>query len=176
MFKINNLVNLSLKQLMILLVIVFCLFALYNIAFISRNYYPMSKYKNTLRKFKNIQDKYQNKIDELTQINNTQSLMIDQLSFKTSKHSRPLSTDDNLIKQLASENTKVNVSSDIPITKQELPQSNEQLMTSIDTLLNNNSQRQNEINSSQNDNSYMNYNMDQNYSMNNKQYMDYSFS
>jgi hypothetical protein len=69
MFKINNCINLNIKNLLILLVILFILFSLYNKMYILNNYISNEKYKSTTKKYKLYIVALQNKIDDLLKNN-----------------------------------------------------------------------------------------------------------
>jgi hypothetical protein len=71
MFKINNNVNLSLKQLFILLTIILALYTLYYKVFLESNYMSLIKHKNIIKKYKLIIDKYSQKIDQQNNIINS---------------------------------------------------------------------------------------------------------
>jgi hypothetical protein len=88
MFKINNNVNLSLKQLVILLIIILALFTLYYKVFLESNYISLIKHKNTIKKYKLTIDKYFQKINQQNEIINSQNLIIDQIN--STIHNQPL--------------------------------------------------------------------------------------
>jgi hypothetical protein len=80
MFKINSNVNLNLKNLMVMMLIIIVLVVLYNKAYIDSNYVSIEKYKNNLRKYKQLIESYMTKINELEQYINNQNKIIQQLS------------------------------------------------------------------------------------------------
>jgi hypothetical protein len=80
MFKINNNVNLNLKNLLIMTLIISTLVILYNKAYIDSTYVPIEKYKNSVKKHKNLIESYMAKIKELEQHINNQNKIIQQLN------------------------------------------------------------------------------------------------
>jgi len=67
MFQINNHVKLNIKQFLILLIIIFTLFLLYNKLYINTYFLPISKYKSMSKKYKNIIHQFQLKLNETEQ-------------------------------------------------------------------------------------------------------------
>ena len=67
MFRINDNVKLNIKQFLILLIIIFALFLLYNKLYINSYYLPITKYKSMSKKYKQLIVQYQNKLEEVEQ-------------------------------------------------------------------------------------------------------------
>jgi hypothetical protein len=82
MFKINNNVNLNLKNLFILIVIILSLILLYNKVYIENNYVLYEKYKHSTKKYKNAIDEYITKINELKHIITEQNKYIEHIKDK----------------------------------------------------------------------------------------------
>jgi len=78
--RINNIVNLSLKNFIILLIILISLVSLYNRLFIHFFYYPLIKHKNIIKKYKSILEKCHDKLTNYEQIIDTQNQIINQIT------------------------------------------------------------------------------------------------
>lgn len=157
MFKINNNVNLSLKQLFILLIIILALYTLYYKVFLESNYMSLIKHKNVIKKYKLIIDKYSHKINQQNDIINSQNSIIDQINSTvnnqpitqigthTSAHNGALtpsrfnSNDNNNLEDPGLQPVvPVHPNQPIPINQSlqtQFTQNDEQLMSSIDDLL-----------------------------------------
>ena len=158
MFKINNNVNLSLKQLFILLIIILALYTLYYKVFLESNYMSLIKHKNIIKKYKLIIDKYSHKINQQNDIINSQNSIIDQINSTvnnqpitqigthTSAHNGALTpsrfnsndNNNNLEASGLQPVVPVHPNQPIPINQSlqtQFTQNDEQLMSSIDDLL-----------------------------------------
>lgn len=121
MFKINNNVTLNLHHFVILLIMIFILFSLYNKIYINDNFITYEKYKSTVKKYKIAIINYQNKINDLESIILKQNQTIDE-------HKQPV---NQIGSHSSSHNASLTPAKFIPST----PINDQNLMTSIDKLL-----------------------------------------
>ena len=78
--NINNNVTLSIRQFLLLLTIIFILFALYYRLFVSNHCFPIEKYKSLVKKYKLMVEKYQDKLATYDDLINTQNSIIQEYS------------------------------------------------------------------------------------------------
>lgn len=143
-FNINNNVNLSIKQFILLLTIVFILFALYYRLFISNHCFPAEKYKSLVKKYKLMTEKYQNKLAEYDELIDTQNSIIQeytsmtnnggQVGSHTSAHSGAL-TPSKFISSKTGVTVNPNVILNATSNKQTNNITDSYLMSSIDNLI-----------------------------------------
>jgi hypothetical protein len=86
--SLNSNVNLNIKQLLLLISIIFVLFALYYRLVVNNYCIPLEKYKSLVKKYKIMAEKYQMKISEYEQLLETQNSIINEYSVMNNSSNR----------------------------------------------------------------------------------------